>query len=55
MADGANDIIYKSVGAESAMTAFVCYHPNSGENAALAHPIGSVSDVRTKHEKAGID
>jgi hypothetical protein len=30
-------------------------HPHSGKNAALAYPIGSVSDVRTKHEKAGID
>ena len=55
MANRTDDIVDQIAGAESAVTALVGNHPHSKKNTALAHPIGSVSDVRTKHEKAGID
>ena len=52
MANRPDDIVDQIAGTESAVTALVGYHPHTGKNAALAYPIGGVSGVRTKHEKA---
>ena len=45
MANRTDDVIHRITGAESTVAALVSDDPNSGENAALAHPIRGISEA----------
>jgi hypothetical protein len=54
VANAADDVIDNITGAESTVAAFMSNHPNTSEDAALAHPISRVSGAGSEHAETKI-